>query len=86
MGQEINRICVLHTLRRFSSRGVEQIRLLLVRSPPKARYEHRVICQDTGVLPELFRVESWQIHEIGTAPDILSPSWHNRAWKIAKDF
>ena len=59
---------------------------MLVRGPPKARYEHRVICQDTGVLPELFLLESWQIHKIGTAPDILSPSWHNRAWKIAKDF
>ena len=87
MSREINRIRVLHTLCRINSGGVEQRRLLLARGLPKDRYEHRVICQDTGgLLPELLRAEGWQINKIGTTPHILSPSWHNRAWKIAKDF
>ena len=83
----MSKIRVLHTLCRINSGGVEQRRLLLARGLPKDRYEHRVICQDTGgTLPELLRAEGWQIHEIGTAPHILSPSWHGSAWQIAKDF
>ena len=85
MSREINRIRVLHTLCRINSGGVEQRRLLLARGLPKDRYEHRVICQDTGgLLPELLRAEGWQINKIGTAPHILSPSWHNGPGKLRK--
>jgi glycosyltransferase involved in cell wall biosynthesis len=83
----VSKIKILHTLCRINSGGVEQRRLLLARGLPKDRYEHQVICQDTGgALPSLLRAEGWQIHEIGKAPHILSPSWHGAAWQIAKDF
>jgi L-malate glycosyltransferase len=87
IGNIVNKIKILHTLCRINSGGVEQRRLLLARGLPKDRYEHLAICQDVGgILPELLRLEGWKIHEIGLARHILSPSWHNRAWQIAKDF
>lgn len=83
----MNKIKILHTLCRINSGGVEQRRLLLARGLSKDKYENLVICQDTaGILPKLLRTEGWKIIEIGTAPHILSPSWHGAAWQIAKDF
>jgi len=81
------RIRVLHTLGWVSSGGVEQRRLVLARGLPKDKYEHVIITQETaGGLPNLLRAEGWEIHEIGNAPHILSPSWHQRAYEIAREF
>ena len=81
------RIRVLHTLGWISSGGVEQRRLVLARGLPKDKYEHVIITQETaGGLPNLLRAEGWKIHEIGNAPHILSPSWHQRAYEIAREF
>ena len=84
---KLSKIRILHTLCRINSGGVEQRRLLLSHGLPKDKYEHRIICQDTGgKLPELLIAEGWQIHEIGLAPSILNKTWHDKALKIARDF
>ncbi|UXI51523.1 glycosyltransferase [Acinetobacter variabilis] len=81
------RIRVLHTLGWVASGGVEQRRLVLASSLPKDKYEHVILTQETaGGLPDLLRAEGWKIHEIGNAPHILSPSWHQRAYEIAREF
>ncbi|WP_168390847.1 glycosyltransferase [Acinetobacter indicus] len=81
------KIRILHTLCRVYSGGVEQRRLVLARGLPKDKYEHVIITQETaGGLPDLLRAEGWKIHEIGNAPHILSPSWHQRAYEIAREF
>lgn len=81
------KIRILHTLCRVYSGGVEQRRLVLARGLPKDKYEHVIITQETaGGLPNLLRAEGWKIHEIGNAPHILSPSWHQRAYEIAREF
>lgn len=78
---------ILHTLGWVSSGGVEQRRLMLARTLPRDRYEHLVICQDSGgALPDLLRAEGWPVHEIGLAPHILSPAWHRSAYDIARAF
>lgn len=78
---------ILHTLGWVSSGGVEQRRLMLARTLPCDRYEHLVICQDSGgALPDLLRAEGWPVHEVGLAPHILSPAWHRRAYDIARAF
>lgn len=80
-------IRVLHLLGWVSSGGVEQRRLVLARGLPSHKYEHAVICQAAdGTLPDQLRTEGWTIHEIGMAPYIISPSWHSKAWKIARNF
>lgn len=81
------RIRVLHTLCRVYSGGVEQRRLVLARGLPKDQYEHVIITQEaSGSLPAKLRAEGWIIHEIGVASHILSPSWHQRAYEIAREF
>lgn len=81
------RIRVLHTLGWVASGGVEQRRLVLASGLPKDKYEHVILTQETaGGLPDLLRAEGWKIHEIGNAPHILSPSWHQRAYEIAREF
>lgn len=81
------RIRVLHTVGWISEGGVEQLRLLMARCLPKDRYEHLAICQGaSGVLPDLLKAEGWDIHVIGDAPHILSPAWHAKAARIARDF
>ena len=81
------RIRVLHTLGWVASGGVEQLRLVLASGLPKDKYEHVILTQETaGGLPDLLRAEGWKIHEIGNAPHILSPSWHQRAYEIAREF
>ncbi|MCA4815121.1 glycosyltransferase [Acinetobacter towneri] len=81
------KIRILHTLCRVYSGGVEQRRLVLARGLPKDKYEHVIITQEAaGGLPDLLRAEGWKIHEIGNAPHILSPSWHQRAYEIAREF
>lgn len=81
------KIRILHTLCRVYSGGVEQRRLVLARGLPKDKYEHVIITQETaGGLPNLLRAEGWKIHEIGNAPHILSPSWHQRAYEIACEY
>lgn len=81
------RIRVLSTLGWVASGGVEQLRLVLASGLPKDKYEHVIITQETaGGLPDLLRAEGWKIHEIGNAPHILSPSWHQRAYEIAREF
>lgn len=81
------RIRVLHTLGWVASGGVEQRRLVLASGLPKDKYEHVILTQETaGGLPDLLRAEGWKIHEIGNAPHILSPSWHQRPYEIAREF
>ena len=81
----MRKIRILHTLCRVNSGGVEQRRLMLVQGLPADRYEHAIVCQDAaGQLPGLFLKEGCAIHEIGLAPHILSPEWHNKAYQFAK--
>ena len=81
------RIRVLHTLGWVASGGVEQRRLVLASGLPKDKYEHVILTQETaGGLPDSLRAEGWKIHETGNAPHILSPSWHQRAYEIAREF
>lgn len=80
----MKKIRILHTICRIYSGGVEQSRLMLIRSLPKDIYEHAVICQEAlGVLPGLIADEGCPIREIGVASHILSPSWHNKAYDFA---
>lgn len=83
----MKRLRILHTLCRIRSGGVEQRRILLARGLPSNQYEHVLICQEAdGPIPDALRNEGWVIHEIGVAQGILSPSWHSRAYKIARKF
>lgn len=83
----MKRVRILHTLTRIFSGGVEQRRLMMARNLPPDRYQHRIICQEAlGTLPDQLRAEGWAIHEIGLASHILSPGWHRKAGRIARDF
>ena len=81
----MRKIRVLHTLCRVNSGGVEQRRLILVQGLPTDRYEHAIVCQDAaGALPGLFAEAGCTVHQIGLAPSILSPRWHDKAYQFAK--
>lgn len=58
---------------------------MLVQGLPTDRYEHAIVCQDAaGALPGLFAREGCAVHQIGLAPSILSPRWHDKAYRFAE--